>query len=253
LHSFTGVLLALGAVAAEPALIHALAATPEDKTLLRRSDFAAHAPTSFRARMRLSTQDKAVARVMNIEVWHSDESRTLVRFLDSREQGKYLIYEGARAWFLSPGAAKPVRLPHAFRLQGSASLDDLLGFHYSRDFTIAGVVKGEGPATGQVTFDLRDNHSKAPYPRVRYVVDAVSGRPILAEFHLPSGRLASSVEFVAWSADGILRPRVMLLKDMLRGGTVTRIEILEMVGRPIPAGLFDRQDGTERARLEKAP
>jgi len=245
-----GLVIAFGGVVAEATVFQATPVTAQHQALLRRSDFAAHAPTSFRARMRLRVHERADAGEIDIEVWRSGDTRTLVRFLDPRERGKYLIYESTRAWFLSPGAKKPVKLPHAFRLHGSASLDDLLGLHYSRDFTIVGVAKGEGSADGQVAFDLRDRRPKAPYPRIRYVVEAISGRPILAEFRLPSERLASTIEFVAWTADGRLHPRVMLLKDLLRRGIITRIEILEMEERPVPAGLFDPQDATERARLE---
>jgi hypothetical protein len=187
---------------------------------------------------------------MEIEVWHSSDAKTLIRFLDPNERGKYLIYEDSKVLLITPGAKKPVKLPRSFRLQGSASLDDLLGLHYSRDFTIAEVARGSGNADGLVKFELINRHKKASYPRVQYFVDVKSGRPTLAEFQFASGKIASSIKFVAWAPGARLLPSVMLLNDVTRGAATTRIEMLEMERRSIPAGLFDLDDGAARARLE---
>jgi hypothetical protein len=110
-----------GAVSAE---------SPED--LLRRSDIATAGPQAFRAVLRVTADQKPI----ELEVWRSGENRTLVRFLAPKERGKYLVRLDRRLWFLSPGAKNPVKLAPSYKLKGSASLDDLLGIRYSRDYEI---------------------------------------------------------------------------------------------------------------------
>ena len=56
--------------------------------LLRRSDIGAFAPSSFRARLTLRAAPSGVAH--EVEVWRSGDAKTLIRFLDPKERGKYL-------------------------------------------------------------------------------------------------------------------------------------------------------------------
>lgn len=216
--------------------------------MLRESDVAAAAPTSFRARLRIQAPDRR--EPAEIEVWRSGEARTLVRFLAPKERGKYLLYEGGSLWFLAPGSKKPVKLPPQFRLQGSATLDDILGLRYSRDFRIADIERttdAEGPL---LAFQLEAVSPKAPYPSVLYVVRPKESRPLRAEYRLKSGRTSTIAEFAEWAADERLRLRRLLLKDMLRGGATTEVVFLAIEGRAVPDALFDLEDGSERRRLE---
>jgi hypothetical protein len=218
------------------------AETPEE--LLRRSDVATAGPQSFRAVLRVTADQKAIA----LEVWRSGENRTLVRFLAPKERGKYLLRLDSTLWFLSPGAKNPVKLAPSYKLKGSASLDDLLGIRYSRDYEI--VSFGEEPdASGPLAvFDLRAR-GKALYPRVRYLVRTATARPLRAEYRLASGKLASVVEFAEWDGTQRLRFRRLVFRDQLRNGAVTDVELMEMEERTVPTGLFDLQDAGERWRV----
>ncbi len=228
--------------------VGAQAEEPED--LLRRSDLAASGPTAFRSVLRVTAEGKT----LKLEVWRSGEDRTLVRFLDPKERGKYLVRSDSALFFLSPGAKKPVKLAASYKLKGSASLDDLLGIRYSRDYEIASFAEeGSGPDTLAV-FDLRAK-GKALYPRVRYLVRTQEARPVRAEYKLASGKLASVVEFLEWDPGQRSRIKRLVFRDALRGGAVTEVELVETEERTIPAGLFDLADNSERARLfgVKAP
>jgi hypothetical protein len=81
--------------------------SPEE--LLRRSDVGAFAPASFRARLVLNSPSRGERH--QIEVWRSGDGRTLIRFLDPRERGKYLLRLQGDLWLLTPGAKKPVIPP----------------------------------------------------------------------------------------------------------------------------------------------
>jgi hypothetical protein len=237
-----GVFVVLAAATAqEPAPLDA-------QGLLGRSDIAAAAPASFRTRMRLTSSDRR--EPAEIEVWRAD-GRTLVRFLGAKQRGKYLLYTDAALWFIAPGAKKPVKLPRSFRLQGSATLDDILGLRYSRDYSISRAEAGRDADGPVVRLHLVGLESGMQYPEALYLVRPESGRPVSVELRLKSGKPATSLEFVEWFPGPRLQPRLFVLRDRLRGDSTTRVEVLSFEKPIVPKGLFDLASGAERRRLEQ--
>ncbi len=232
------------------ALVLAPAAVAPAADILKKSDVAALAPTSFRARLRI-TALREPPDSMDVEVWRSGESKSLVRFLGSKERGKYLLRLADAVWFLAPGARKPVKMSPAHRLRGSASLDDILGIHYGRDYVIESAAETEEAGDALVVLDLAAKGRRAPYPKVRYVVRRATERPVRAEYLLPSGKTSSVVEFLEWEEGSRPVVRRLVLTDRLRSGLRTEVTLLEMEERTIPAGLFDLSDPTERKKLEE--
>jgi hypothetical protein len=217
--------------------------------LLRASDVGSFSPLSFRAHMRLGGQGSA--RAMEIEVWRSGRECTLIRFLDPKERGKYLLRRGDDLWFLAPGAKKPVRLKPSYRLRGNATLDDILGLQHAADYTIAAVeeIAGDG-GESLVAFDLVARAKSATYAAVRYVVRRSIARPVRAEYRLPSGKVASIVEFVEWAPGRRAWAERLRVHDRLKGGPPTDVRVLELEERPVPDDLFDLEDPSARRRLE---
>ena len=250
--AFLAVLALTSARAAtEPAATRTIA--PADAAeLLRRSDVASRAPESFRARLRI-TALRDPPDSTEVEVWRSGESKSLVRFLGPKERRKYLLRVDGVSWFLAPGAKKPVKVSPAHRLRGSASLDDILGIRYGRDYVIEGATETEEADGSLVVFDLAAKSPHAPYPRVRYVVRRATHRPVRAEYLLKSGKISSMVEFLEWEEGS--RPVVhrLVLSDRLQSGLRTEVTLLEMEERKVPDGLFDLRDPTQRRKLEARP
>jgi len=224
---------------ADPAL------APEE--LLRKTDLGALAPESFRSRMRLTAGERPP---LEVEVWRKGEAQTLVRLLGAKERGKYLLRLGPVLWFLAPGAKKPVRLSPAYRLRGSATLDDVLGLQYARDYEVASAQDLEG---GLVALELAARGPGALYPAIRYVVSPATLRPVRAEYRLPSGKVATIVEFARWSTGRRPHATRLIVRDALHGGAATAVDVLEVEERAVPEGLFDLADGAARQRLELAP
>jgi len=227
----------------------AMIAPADAADLLKQSDVASRAPAAFRARFRI-TALREQPDSMDVEVWRSGESKSLVRFLGPKEKGKYILRRDGVVWFLAPGAKKPVKLSPAHRLRGSASLDDILGIRYGRDYVIEGATTMEEAGGPLVVLDLVAKGPRAPYPRIRYFVRPATERPVRAEYLLPGGRTSSVVEFLEWQEGS--RPVVhrLVLIDRLRSGLRTEVTLLEMEERQVPDGLFDLEDSTEREKLE---
>jgi hypothetical protein len=226
------------------AQIRSAAETSEE--LLRRSDISTLAPESFQARVTLT---QGSGRQLNVEVFRADGGRTLVRFLDAGELGKYLLKRDGVMWFLAPRAKAPVRLDPSYRLNGGASLDDILGMHYSREYRILGAVD-----TGDlVELDLQAQGPTARYSRVRYVVGKEKHRPVRIDFQAPSGKLTTRVEFTEWEEGSQPRPRRLRVTDMLRPKASVAVEITQVTETAIPDALFDLEDGSARLALETRP
>jgi negative regulator of sigma E activity len=222
------------------------AASPEE--ILRKSDIAAAAPASFRMKLAVTAGEAPHRGTTEIEVYGGPDGKTLVRFLDPKEAGKFLLRRDGSMWFLSP-SAKPVKLAPAWRLRGGASLDELLGLRLSRDYDIAG--SGEEKESGRVLdrIDLVAKSKGVAWPKVRWFVDRASALPVRSEYRLPSGKVASVVEFREWSDPKRLHLRKMTLRDPLHPGAPTEVEIREVQEKSFPPAIFEIDDGGERKKL----
>lgn len=224
-----------------------VAASPE--VLLRQSDVGAFVPAAFRARLSLARGENTQSQV---EIWRSGSDRTLVRFLDDRERGKYLLRRGADLWLLTPTARKPVRLSSSHRIYGAATIDVLFALRLADDYRIVSVEDMSSAGGPLSVFELRAHADTEQFSEVRYVVDTTTVRPVSARYRLKSGREATLVQFKEWSEDG-RHARVVVVTDLLRKGKPTRIEVLEFDERAVPDGLFDLNDSSARAGIEKTP
>jgi hypothetical protein len=224
------------------AAMAAVTLTPDD--LLRRSDVGAFAPASFSAQLRLTRA--APASRHEIELWRSGRSKTLVRFLDPDERGRYLIRIDSNLWLLTPGARSPVRLNTSYRMYGGATLDEVLGLQLALDYSIDSASEGRDEEGPTMIFELRARSDTALFPRVRYVVRPATERPVTALYRVRSGREATAVEFMAWNDTRRLYARRVVVRDLLRKGAVTEVDVLDLQERPVPDALFDLADDSAR-------
>jgi Outer membrane lipoprotein-sorting protein len=218
------------------------AETPAE--ILRRSDVSLLAPDSFQASLTV-TSKQATTR---LRVWRAGDSNLLVEFLAPQERGKFLLRRGGALYFIAPRAKHPVRLNPAYRLSGVASLDEILGTRYAKEYTAAGATaEGNGD---QIALHLEAIDRKARYPTVLYVVDKASYRPTRVEFHLQGGKTARVVEFLRWEEHPRLHPALLRIKDALNPQGSAEVEILRVRPQPVPEALFELADDQERRRLD---
>jgi hypothetical protein len=95
-------------------------------------------------------------------------------------------------------------------------------------------------------FELRARSDTALFPQVRYVVRPATERPITALYRVRSGREATAVEFMDWNDTRRLYARRVVVRDLLRKGAITEVEVLDLQERPVPDALFDLADGSAR-------
>lgn len=240
-----GAVLALAVLARAP---DARSAVRSPEELLARSDVGSFAPASFQARLVLRPPPPRESR--EIEVWRSGEAKTLVRFLNPKERGKYLLRLDRQLWLVAPGAREPVRINASYRLYGGATLDEVLGVRLVRDYTVESASEEEEAGGRVVVLQLRAKAEHQLFPQVRYVVREATERPIRAEYRLMSGRSATAVEFVEWNDKGSRYARRLLVRDLLRKGALTEVEVLDLKERSVPEGLFDLHDASARRALE---
>ncbi len=134
-------------------------AAASDRALLEATDPFARAASSSRARLRVTGSG---GRATALEIWRSGEN-ALVRFLDPKESGKYLLRARDGTFFISPGARQPVRLPPTHRLAGAVAIEELLAVPLSATHEIAAVQRRD-TASGVVEFDLKARNAAAPIP-----------------------------------------------------------------------------------------
>ena len=218
--------------------------------LLRRADLGAFAPSSFRAHLILSTPGQHEPH--EIEVWRSGEGKTLIRLLEPKERGKYLLRLDGEIWFIAPGAKKPIHLSPSYRLYGGATLDEVLGLRLAQTYRVHSLSRENDPDGALTILELRAKADGALFPQVRYVIREATERPVSATYRLHSGREATSVAFFNWSDREPVHARKMVVKDLLRKGTITEVDIRDLQERPIPDGLFSLDDASARRALETA-
>lgn len=209
--------------------------------VLRRSDVSTLAPDSFRASLTVTSR----GQTLGFTVWRSGESRLLVQFLNPEDKGKFLLRRDAALYFIAPRAKKPIRLNGAYRLSGAASLDEILGTRYSKEYT---VVRSSADGN-EIALHLAAIDPKAPYPLVSYIVDRASYRPTRSEFQLASGKTARIVEFLGWNGHPSLHPSRLRIIDTLNPKATADVEIVAVELQPVPADLFDLADDSGRRKL----
>lgn len=213
-----------------------------DRALLEAADLYGAAPQELRARIRV-TPEQPEGPLVELEVFRSGE-RVLVRFLDPRDRGKFLLRRGGELFFLAPGSRRAIPLDPAHRLQGAISLDEILGPRLEEDYRLEEVAEGGGV----VTFHLQAASDRSPYPRVRYSVDRERELPLRADFLVGDRRAARVVSFLSWRDPERLVPGEIRVTDLLRDRTV-RVELREVDAGPVPEELFDLEDPSAREAL----
>ena len=217
----------------------------DPQEVLRRADPGRYAREPFRALLVLRQSDGA-QDPHEIEVFGAGGDSTLVRLLGEKERGRFLLRRGGEMWLISPRTKQPTRLSPAFRLYGGATLDEILGRSHAEAYAVEELHEEEGPEGAVLVLALRARDPKTILSTARLVVDRRGLRPLRAEYALRSGKPATAVTFEKWDGK---RPRRLVLRDLLHKKGSVVVDLVLVEEGPVPAGLFDLEDGSARDLL----
>ena len=209
----------------------ALAAERTDQNLLAGADLFAQAPAAFR--MALAVGAEGAPARSQMEIYRRGRDLAVIRLLDKKDLGKYFLKRGPDLWFFSPGAKQPVRLGPGYKLAG-ASLDEILGLSFARDYQLTGAVRANGVAT----LDLEAVAASASYPKARLALAVATGLPLRIELRTREGKVLRIVEIPKWRDATKRIPAELVLKDLVRGGAPLRLEFLALEARDLPESFF---------------
>lgn len=180
-------------------------------------------------------------KVSRYQVSIKGADRSLVRFDDPRDRGKYLLTLDESMWLYLPSASRPIRVTALQRLSGNASNGDVAQASYvdSYDAVLAGEEEVEGVATFAV--DLTAKKKSGTYRSIRLWVNQTTLLPVRAEFKLTSGRVSKVALFVEYEeveGQHLLRQQVIL--DRLRRDQRTVLDFDNYVQQELPDKLFNK-------------
>jgi len=225
----------------------ASSASRASSAILAATNPFARAPDQ--ARIELEVASGGGRAPLRLEIWRQGDALTLVRFLDPRERGKFLIRRDDDLYFVSPGARAPVKLAPALAPPGALLFDELARLDLVRDYRVH--VRSE--SDGVVSFDLEALPGTTGPPRLRWVVDARRGLPLRAELLDAGGRATEIVEFREWRNARTLEPSLLIARDLAHGGRPISVRLLSIAPEPVPVELFSLTDGAARRALPPPP
>lgn len=132
-----------------------------------------------RQRWRVVTRDNGDARVEG---------------LSDKEAGRTVLLLGDQMWLLLPGTRRPVKVTPQQRLLGPASGGDIARFRFAQDYDIIQEAQDTLDTVPCRRLELKARRNALSF-RTATLWISPPGIPILAEFHLPSGKLAKRARF----------------------------------------------------------
>jgi len=166
------------------------AGSPEE--LLKQVDRLRYPWPSFTAELELKAGK--IQQRWQVRVRENGDAR--VEGLSDKEKGRTVLLLGDQMWLLLPGAKKPVKVSPQQRLLGPAAGGDIARFRFAVDYTVSG--DKEEPVDGKPCrrLELQARRSSISF-RTANLWTSLDGKPLRAEFFLPSGKLAKTVRFGA--------------------------------------------------------
>jgi len=178
----------------------------------------------------------------------TDQFNDVVRFVEPpRDQGKLVLFAGAKMWFYDPASRASVRISPQQRLLGQASNGDVLTVNFARDYKakLLGDETIEDAARQPRDcwhLDLVAASDDAIYNRVEYWVEHGSHFPVKMRYYSDSGRLLKiayyrNIENVL----GRQRPNGTILVDAVDDKHVTTMALSDWRLQEIPDSWFQRE------------
>ncbi len=168
---------------------------PDVQALLAKADNFRVPFREGRVRVELlALEDGRVTGRSDFEVLQSADGASRVEMLDARVRGQRALLSDQGLWLYVPASRRAIRLTPLQRLMGNANYGDIGRMRLTDDYRVA---RAE-PAVdrpGVWVLHLEACSATAVYPEVEMLVEEKTGRPLMADFYVASGKLLKSAEY----------------------------------------------------------
>ncbi|MCB1077324.1 MAG: outer membrane lipoprotein-sorting protein [Verrucomicrobiae bacterium] len=227
-------------------------AAPEAEALVRRADDLLRPDRSFAVVAEIdSYRNRALAGKITLKTYvrvskTGGEPDALAFATDPEaERGKVILRHEGVLWLLNPGAERPVKLVGHQRLQGDASLEDLVHLRLAEDYAVTDEgeetiveASGKSVATRRLKLTAKSGVSSV-YPTLRLWIGGAFQRPVKMECLAASGKVLRTVFYDRYRGFlGTDRPAELMIVDGTAPGRVTRIRFSDYSHQELPADWY---------------
>ncbi|HZI09768.1 MAG TPA: outer membrane lipoprotein-sorting protein [Myxococcus sp.] len=228
--------------AAPPAAARAPAAAKTAAEVLAQADRGQNGFSSFIVNVRITNYvgDK-VDKVTHYEVSIKGSNRSLVKFLEPEDRGKFLLTVDEFMWIYLRSASRPVRVTPLQRLSGNASNGDVAQTSLTENYQPVAMTEELLDGKSVYVMDLVARRKSATYQATRYWIAKDTLLPVKAEYKLGSGKPSKRAIFAEYQqVDGRQVLRRQEIYDLLRNEEKSVLEYSNYVRKELPDKLFNK-------------
>ncbi len=178
---------------------------------------------------------------MSVDIKFKRGRGTLMEFTSpAREKNKKILMINDNMWMFVPGISRPIRMSAKDSFMGTSfSNRDLMDFDIHNDYSAIILEQQEN----EYKLELISSNKNVTYPKIIMWVDKKSLLPKKQELYTISDNLIKTIDFSETKYfNGKLRPSVMVIKDILTQGNMTKVLINTMTEKQIKEELFSPQN-----------
>ena len=231
-----------GMLAAGLWAVPAEARAPSPAEVLAKMDRSKNGWDSFVVEVKISNYLRgAVEKVSNYQVFIKSGNKSLVKFLEAEDKGKYLLTVDEFMWFYLPSASRPVRVTPLQRLSGNASNGDVAQTSLVDNYNPTSMQEQVLDKVPVYLMELVAKNDGATYQKITYWVTRDTFLPIKAEYRLGSGKPSKRAIFSEYQdVNGRPMLRRQEIYDLLRNEDKTVLEYQKYHHREIPDKMFNK-------------
>jgi outer membrane lipoprotein-sorting protein len=225
-----------------PPAAKAPAAQPTAEEILSQADRGQNGFQSFVVDVRITNYVREkVDKVTNYQVSIKGGDRSLVKFVDPEDQGKFLLTVDEFMWIYLRSASRPVRVTPLQRLSGNASNGDVAQTSLVENYQPVSMTEDVLEGKPVYVLDLVAKRKSATYQGTRYWIAKDTRLPVKAEFKLGSGKASKRAVFAEYqTVDGRQVLRRQEIYDLLRNEEKSVLEYSNYVRRELPDKMFNK-------------
>jgi len=218
------------------------AALPTAEEVLALADRSKNGFDSFVVDVRITNYRKGVVdKVSNYQVSIKGANKSLVKFVEAEDKGKFLLTVDDFMWFYLRSASRPVRVTPLQRLSGNASNGDVAQTSLVENYSPVSMTEDVVDGKPALLLELTARRKSATYQGARYWVAREDYLPLKAEFFFGSGKPSKRAVFTEYqTVQGRRVLRRQEIFDLLRNEERTVLEYSNYVSRDLPDKMFNK-------------